>query len=99
MAKNPTKPFIISAGVSEVKVLGTAFNLRTDAQRQEFETVVIEGKVAFSVKDKGEVTLTANQAGRLRAGDAQIVQSVVDTDEFVGWRTAKSSSKIPKYRT
>jgi transmembrane sensor len=89
VAKNPEKPFVVSSSTAQVKVLGTAFNLRTDAPQQEFETVVVEGKVAFSVKSKGQVTLTANQAGRIRAGDAQIVTSKVDADEFMGWRTGK----------
>ncbi|MFN4144802.1 MAG: FecR family protein [Runella sp.] len=89
VAKNPNKPFIISSEQVQVKVLGTAFNLRTDVQQQLFETIVVEGKVAFAVASKGEVILTANQAGKVDKNDTRIVTSFVNPDEFMGWRTGK----------
>lgn len=45
VAKNPEKPFIVSAKQYRVKVLGTKFNISAYATSPEFETDLVEGSV------------------------------------------------------
>ncbi|WP_455593446.1 FecR family protein [Bacteroides sp.] len=45
VAKNPEKPFIVSAKQYRVRVLGTKFNISAYAASPEFETDLVEGSV------------------------------------------------------
>ena len=47
MAKDPDKPFIISAGDVHVQVLGTKFNLRAYENIETVEVALVEGSVLF----------------------------------------------------
>lgn len=47
VAKNPDKPFIISAGDVHVQVLGTEFNLRAYGNLETVEVALVEGSVLF----------------------------------------------------
>lgn len=45
VAKNPDKPFVVSAKQYRVRVLGTKFNISAYASSPEFETDLVEGAV------------------------------------------------------
>jgi len=62
VAKNPDKPFEISTSESEVKVLGTSFNVRAYTKEPTTTVTVKTGKVQFVETSLGKaVTLTQNQ--------------------------------------
>ena len=52
-----SKPFIVKAGKTETRVLGTSFNIKAYPQDENVELTVESGKVQFAVKDT-----TAQQA-------------------------------------
>jgi len=52
VAKDPEHPFIIHTKVVDVKVLGTAFNVRSYPNDANTETSVIRGKVEVTVKNR-----------------------------------------------
>jgi transmembrane sensor len=52
VAKNPARPFIVSAGGVEVRAVGTAFNVRLG--RQAVEVLVTEGKVDLESAPVGD---------------------------------------------
>ena len=52
VAKDPEHPFIIHTRVVDVKVLGTAFNIRSYPNDANTETSVIRGKVEVTVKNR-----------------------------------------------
>ena len=52
VAKDPEHPFIIHTRVVDVKVLGTAFNVRSYPNDANTETSVIRGKVEVTVKNR-----------------------------------------------
>lgn len=56
-------PFIIHTTKADVKVLGTAFNVRSYPQENIFETALIRGRVEVSLKDQPEkkIILTPSQ--------------------------------------
>ncbi|MBL4734328.1 MAG: FecR domain-containing protein [Flavobacteriales bacterium] len=47
-----TMPFIVTAGNTQTKVLGTAFNIKAYEEDEEVELIVAEGKVEFSANDE-----------------------------------------------
>jgi len=49
-----TQPFIVYAGNTQTKVVGTSFNVRAYEDEEEIEVDVVEGKVEFSVKEDKE---------------------------------------------
>ncbi|MGC4037143.1 MAG: FecR family protein [Chitinophagaceae bacterium] len=52
VVKNKDKPFIIHTGKVNVKVLGTAFNVRAYPDEQNVETSLVRGKVEITVNDE-----------------------------------------------
>ncbi len=48
VAKNAQYPLYVSTNYVNIKVLGTAFNVKTDEKHQNVETVLARGKVVFT---------------------------------------------------
>lgn len=77
VAKNPDKPFHIHTARMEIRVLGTAFNVRDYTGEEEAETALIRGKVEiwkkgehterFVLKPKEKFVLSANKEQNLAA--------------------------------
>jgi transmembrane sensor len=92
VARDPRRPFIVRAGSSEVRVVGTQFSVREDGGR--LEVVVKEGKVDVipdSVRTLGpeppKVELTPGK--RLSYDNARNLVRIatVDADRSLTWRT------------
>jgi len=52
VAKDASKPFIIEAGASKIRVLGTSFNVQSSIE--ETNVIVNTGKVQLSAKNTPE---------------------------------------------
>jgi transmembrane sensor len=52
IAHNPSKPFIVSSGNMQIKVLGTMFNVKAYPEEQNIETSLIKGSVEITIKDR-----------------------------------------------
>jgi len=50
--KNPNQPFIVKTDVMDIKVLGTVFNISAYEDEQNAYTVLVEGKVTVSQKNR-----------------------------------------------
>lgn len=61
VAKNPDKPFIISAGDVHVQVLGTKFNLRAYGNTETIEVALVEGSVLFKTPTHPNELLTKGE--------------------------------------
>ncbi|WP_447414957.1 FecR family protein, partial [Clostridium perfringens] len=72
VAHNPARPFIVKAGDSTLRAVGTAFNVRLRPELTEL--TVIEGRVA--VRDSGAATRTvaAGSAAAIRGGTVAVTQ-------------------------
>ncbi len=81
--------FVIEAGSSEIKVLGTQFNVRTSTAEQTTEVLVKEGKVSFaSQRNKNmKVILTTGEKGVLSFNEIK-KGPATDTNPFA-WMTHK----------
>lgn len=76
VAKNHDRPFIVRAGGVDVRAVGTAFNVRLDAQ--SVEVLVTEGKVRVDDAARGGTLLAASVPGEtpvLSAGEKVIVEA------------------------
>jgi ferric-dicitrate binding protein FerR (iron transport regulator) len=85
VTKNAEKPFIITASNTEIKVVGTAFNVKTDENKTE--VVVSEGHVQFYLpeKKKEKVDLLPGDAGLYQ--NNKLTASKNDNPNFMSWKT------------
>jgi len=83
-----SKPFIVSTEYGNVEVKGTSFNVKAYTDDNAFETTLVEGAVAFRVKNTdNEVTLKpGEQVSKTQSG--YIIKSV-ETKYFTSWKEGK----------
>lgn len=83
---NPEKPFIIHAGESLTRVLGTQFNLQAYPD-EAVQIVVKEGKVAFGNEreEQESAELVKNQMGVLNRGQLAGISNVESIKHYTGW--------------
>jgi ferric-dicitrate binding protein FerR (iron transport regulator) len=92
IAKNEAMPFIVTAANSEIKVLGTHFNISAYSDDKVMKTTLLEGSVEFTVANKAgsrnETAAIKLQPGQQAQLDAANTLSVVeaDTKEAVAWK-------------
>lgn len=75
------RPFVVRAAKSEVRVLGTRFDLA--ARDQDLQLAVVEGRVAISGGLEGEIR--AGQVGRVVDGTPLPVLEIDDPHELTEW--------------
>jgi transmembrane sensor len=92
VAKDPARPFIVRAGSTEVRVVGTQFSMREEGGR--LHVVVKEGKVevvpdSARVAGPGPTKVQLTPGKRLTYDEPQNVVRIanVDTDRSLIWRS------------
>lgn len=87
VSPNDKKPFIVELPEGIVRVVGTAFNIKTDDE-SGIKVSVTEGIVFFS-SSKDEIKLTAGESALLKSNSNEIesMSSAVNVDHF--WRTKR----------
>lgn len=74
VAKDKTKPFIIHTRTINLKVLGTAFNVRSYDNEKETETALVHGSVEVTLRDRPDQKIF------LKPGEKLLVKNIpVDT--------------------
>lgn len=90
IAKNPEKPFRIETKKIIVEVLGTAFNVKSDA-KGSFELAVLRGKVKVTQKSNGEyayvvageqATIVDNHWQKTKYKDNNLLESFTKNMKF-----------------
>lgn len=99
VAKNPQRPFIVSAGKLSVRAVGTAFNVRLGVEA--VEVLVTEGKVRLSQTAEGSASspsidfadLVAGQRARVAEGKAPAVDTLPPeaVQESLAWQAPRLS--------
>jgi transmembrane sensor len=85
---NKSCPFVITAGNSTVKVLGTSFNINAYPAENYVEVVLSKGKVEFSDKyNNSKVTMFPSERLIFQNGD--ISKSVTEPAKYSGWTEGK----------
>ncbi len=89
VVSNPSKPFVIEAGDTETKVVGTSFNIREDKSSKKVEVTVLTGQVKFKSKKNSdripEMTLLPQDRAVYSGTNASIVKQKVKSNESYWW--------------
>ncbi len=90
VTENRNKPFIVSAGDLNIKVLGTSFNCSAYAGDKTIETALVEGSMEISGK-KGEnkFILSSGQLAVYTKKQKAIYKSETNLDKYVAWKSGK----------
>jgi transmembrane sensor len=93
VVKNPQRPFIIHTSKINIKVLGTAFNVKAYPEDKQTETSLIHGKIEVTINDRpGEkIVMSPNQKLVVNNYEVPITKSA---NEKVNSTT--SSNSAPK---
>jgi transmembrane sensor len=65
VVKNKTKPFIIHTDLMDIKVLGTAFNIRSYPEEETIETSLIHGSIEVILKENPAQKIFLNPSDKL----------------------------------
>lgn len=91
VAPDAERPFTISTGRASIRVLGTAFNVKSSDTDSVVQVGVVEGMVSFGDSNSGEadhsVVLSKGQFGTL-AGK-QITVDTLDVRNYLVWMTGR----------
>jgi ferric-dicitrate binding protein FerR (iron transport regulator) len=85
VAKNAAQPFIVTTNKSEIKVLGTHFNINAYENEQAVKTTLLEGAVQVSTDTKTAVLKPGEQA-IVSGKDPAIHVMQTDTDAAIAWK-------------
>ncbi len=92
IAHNRESPFRVYAGISEVEVLGTSFNLKTAGETDRMELAVSEGLVALHSGTSGAESTTVIKKGQfaelnVRTGEVTVEEFGVEN--YLSWMSGK----------
>jgi len=87
VARDEKKPFVIHAGASKTRVLGTAFNL--NAKRvEEVRLTVTEGKVKFSNQEESILEIVkVGEEALLSVTETRIQKNTMTDQNAMAWKT------------
>ncbi len=88
VAKNKAKPFIVHAGGTEIKVLGTHFNVNAYSDGNAIRTTLVEGSVRVS-KDRTSGILKPGQQAQLYGTGKLNIQEHADLEEALAWKNGR----------
>lgn len=91
VVEDETKPFVVNTSKVVIKVLGTAFNVKSYQEERSIETTLVRGKVMIEVPDskKTPIVLAENQQAVYSKESKQLKLSEVQTDAITAWTTGK----------
>ena len=93
VVRDESRPFTISSGATETRVLGTSFNVRAYPEDEEVVVTVTSGSVELAAKDIPDqrVILTVNEAGIFQKTEKQVAKTKVENDNSISWKTQQLS--------
>lgn len=83
-----SRPFVVHVQDMEIRVLGTAFNVKGYEEDSRIEATLVHGKISIEGNAAYEdVTLAANQrAVFIKEEKGLLVENNVETDTYTSWR-------------
>jgi ferric-dicitrate binding protein FerR (iron transport regulator) len=86
VAKNKAKPFIVSTNKSEIKVLGTHFNINAYDDEEYQRTTLLEGSVEIK-SGKQKTRLTPGQQAIIKEKTEGIkIEKIEDLEAIIAWK-------------
>jgi transmembrane sensor len=86
VASDPSKPFIVHTSALNVKVLGTAFNVKAYGEEKTIETTLVHGRVCIEPLQGKSVILKPNQKAVFTKALNSIDVEEVSTTSSGAWR-------------
>lgn len=86
VARNEKMPFVVSAGTTQIAVLGTSFNVSAYAADRAVTTTLITGSVEIATPH-GKARLVPGDQAVVREGSGQIAVTQVDPNVYASWVT------------
>lgn len=78
-----TKPFIVSTGLGDIRVLGTSFDVKAYQEEEKMYATLVTGKVCYQGKEELEI----NPGEQVVATtDGRVEKRMVNIDEYIGWK-------------
>ena len=84
VAKDKTKPFMVTAGNQNIEVLGTHFNVMAYADEETIKTTLLEGSVKITEHNNVDILKPGEQAIVGKQGGIKV--KTVNTDEAMAWK-------------
>lgn len=88
VAANAEKPFIVTVGETDVRVLGTRFNVNAYRETEEIRTTLVSGKVRVTDRGNGKGVLLAPGQQALWQPDSLSTREV-DVNAVIAWIDGK----------
>jgi transmembrane sensor len=90
---DPERPFKVYANESEVEVLGTAFNVKSNVHGDNIQVAVTEGRVAFRSNDTfaeiQSVILHEGQYGYLDLTNNDLIVDEIAIENYLAWMSGE----------
>jgi len=86
VAKNPSMPFKVNVGETQVEVLGTHFNIMAYGDEKAIATTLLEGAVKISKGTNAKVLKPGQQAIEDKDDGAIRIDPDADVDQAVAWK-------------
>lgn len=93
------KPFYIESGITETRVVGTAFNLRVFKNDSVAKITVTEGIVSFNLKDSEkdkDILVKAGEVGKIDSKNKTVIKEKNTDKNFMAWRNGKINFESEK---
>jgi len=87
VTRNPDKPFVIRADKSEVKVLGTSFNVRAYEDENQDEVYVVTGKVSLADSKDQSIVLLPGEEGILDKQKNILSRNAETNPNHIAWKS------------
>ena len=87
VAHDASRPFYVTKGSMEIKVLGTHFNVNTYEDGEPTKITLLEGSVKVANEGKQSL-LRPGQQARIDASGLQLMNDI-DLDEVMAWKNGK----------
>lgn len=89
VTRDTKRPFLISSDDTEIRVLGTSFNVNTT--EEQTEVIVNSGKVAFYEQNnpKEQIVLQAGDKGSYRSVDQKLIKTKNPDVNYLSWKTGQ----------
>ncbi len=85
IAKNTAMPFKVMSNNSEIRVLGTHFNVMAYDDEKHMSTTLLEGSVQI-LKGADKVLIKPGQSAILNKATDEMAVATVDADQAVAWK-------------
>ncbi len=87
VTKNPEKPFLIQTNSINIKVLGTAFNVKAYPEDKQTETSLIRGNIEVTIKNRPNDKIFLSPSEKL------VVENIVAIENYKNEKKQNSTSR------